>query len=89
MDAEAGYDLPQMLCHSSDIGPFKKKCWLVSELQESDYLCLLRAGAQAYYTQLSFLSSCEKIKLTSCDEHSLNYLPALGLRKSPERIKHC
>lgn len=41
MDAEAGYDLPQMLCHSSDIGPFKKKCWLVSELQESDYLWLL------------------------------------------------
>lgn len=59
-----------------------KNCWLVSELQESDYLCLLSAGRTSIL-HTAFL------QLTSRDGHSLNYLPALGLRKSPERIKHC
>lgn len=31
MDAEAGYNLPQMLCHSSDIGPFCKKKMLAGQ----------------------------------------------------------
>lgn len=53
MDAEAGYDLPQMLCHSSDIGPFKKNAgWSVNSrsltISASSVL-----GAQAYYTQKS------------------------------------